>query len=114
MDVERLKELREETEQYRAVADDRYMLQDLVGDEINRLMEPCEWCEGNVSKYFDVNWYDFTAGNIGVRPQAKFCPNCGQAIDWSERSMNLENFNSELKKFFDEPEAEKRNLRKRK
>ena len=62
----------------------RYILQDLVGDEINRLGKPCEWCEGNVSKYFDVNWYDFTAKNTGVRPKTKFCPNCGQAIDWSE------------------------------
>ena len=50
----------------------------------NQTKEMCEWCEGNVSKYFDVNWYDFTEGNTGARPKAKFCPNCGQAIDWSE------------------------------
>lgn len=55
----------------------RYILQDLVGDEIDRLKKPCEWCEENVSKYFDVNWYDFTEGNTGARPKAKFCPLCG-------------------------------------
>ena len=40
----------------------------------------CEWCEGNVSKYFDVNWYDFTAGNTGARPKVKFCPLCGREV----------------------------------
>ena len=59
----------------------RYILQDLIGDEINRLRKPCEWCEGNASKFFDVNWYDFTAENTGVRPKAKFCPNCGRKLD---------------------------------
>ena len=58
----------------------RYTLQDLVGDEINRLRKPCEWCEGNVSKYFDVNWYDFTVENNGARPKAKFCPLCGREV----------------------------------
>ena len=42
--------------------------------------EPCEWCEGNISKYFDVNLYDFTAGNIGVKPKVKFCPLCGRVL----------------------------------
>lgn len=58
----------------------RYTLQSLVEDEIVRLREPCEWCEGNVSKYFDVNWYDFTANNTGARPKAKFCPFCGRGV----------------------------------
>ena len=40
----------------------------------------CEWCEGNVSKYFDTNWYDFTAKNTGVRPKANYCPNCGRKL----------------------------------
>lgn len=63
----------------------RYILQDLISDEIDRLKKPCEWCEGNVSKYFDTNWYDFTAQNTGVRPKAKFCPNCGREIKkWYE------------------------------
>lgn len=44
--------------------------------------EPCEWCEGKVGKYFDVNWYDFTPSNTGVRPKAKFCPFCGRELDW--------------------------------
>lgn len=46
----------------------------------NRTTEPCEWCEGNTSKYFDVNWYDFTATNTGARPKAKFCPFCGRDV----------------------------------
>lgn len=58
----------------------RDLLQDLVGDEIDRLRGACEWCEGNVSKYFDVNWYDFTESNTGVRPKAKFCPLCGGEV----------------------------------
>ena len=58
----------------------RYILQDLVGDEIDRSKEPCEWCEENVSKYFDINWYDFTANNTGVRPKEKFCPFCGRDV----------------------------------
>ena len=57
----------------------------------NRTVEPvaisktettsCEWCEGNVSKYFDTNWYDFTAKNTGVRPKANYCPNCGRKLN---------------------------------
>jgi hypothetical protein len=58
----------------------RYILQSLVEDEFVRLSEPCEWCEGNVSKYFDVNWYDFTTNNTGARPKAKFCPFCGRDV----------------------------------
>jgi len=56
----------------------------------NRTVEPvaisktettsCEWCEGNVSKYFDINWYDFTAKNTGVRPKANYCPMCGRKV----------------------------------
>ena len=40
----------------------------------------CEWCDGNVSKYFDTNWYDFTAKNTGVSPKANYCPNCGRKL----------------------------------
>ena len=56
----------------------------------NRTVEPaaipktettsCEWCEGNVSKYFDTNWYNFTAKNTGVRPKENYCPNCGRKL----------------------------------
>ena len=39
----------------------------------------CEWCEGNVSKYFDVNWYDFN-GHERL-DKSNFCPNCGRRLD---------------------------------
>ena len=58
----------------------RYILQSLVEDEFVRLSEPCEWCDGNVSKYFDVLWYDFTSGNTGARSKTRFCPFCGRDV----------------------------------
>ena len=38
----------------------------------------CEWCEGNVSKYFDVNWYDFN-GHERL-DKSNYCPNCGRKL----------------------------------
>jgi len=40
--------------------------------------EPCEWCSGNVSRYFDVNWYDFV-GNAH-KGAVNYCPNCGRSL----------------------------------
>lgn len=39
----------------------------------------CEWCEGNVSKYFDVNWYDFT-GHERL-DKSNYCPACGRKLN---------------------------------
>lgn len=39
----------------------------------------CEWCEGNVSKYFDVNWYDFN-GHERL-DKSNYCPACGRKMD---------------------------------
>ena len=39
----------------------------------------CEWCEGNVSKYFDVNWYDFNGHERLDKPN--YCPNCGRKLN---------------------------------
>ena len=89
MTIERLEELKEWFHDVagRLVssfhAENCYLIDYLIDDEIDRLSEPCEWCEGNVSKYFDVNWYDFTTnntGNSGARPKAKFCPFCGRDV----------------------------------
>jgi hypothetical protein len=39
----------------------------------------CEWCEGNVSKYFDVNWYDFN-GHERL-DKSNYCPACGRKLN---------------------------------
>ena len=62
----------------------RYILQDLIGDEINKMRKECKWCKENIYKYFGTNWYDFTAEHTGVTPKAKFCPNCGRKLDGTE------------------------------
>ena len=67
--------------------------------------EPCDYCKSGIDT---VSLMD---SDMVMRfvSQVNYCPNCGQAIDWSERSMNLENFNSELRKRLDNLETEKRN-----
>jgi hypothetical protein len=39
----------------------------------------CKWCEGNVSKYFDVNWYDFN-GHERL-DKSNYCPACGRKLN---------------------------------
>ena len=46
--------------------------------------QPCEWCEGETSKYFDVNWHDFNGDFYAVgqnkKGQKNYCPNCGRRL----------------------------------
>ena len=43
----------------------------------------CEWCEGNVSKYFDVNWYDFNG--YERLDKSNYCPACGRKLKENAR-----------------------------
>ena len=47
----------------------------------------CEWCEGNVSKYFDVNWYDFN-GHERL-DKSNYCPACGRRLKENEHDISV-------------------------